>query len=649
MRRSSSPLLSRRRLGLTPLARRLGVIVLVFVAIVACLLVLVNVEMAIMAGVRAYVEGESFWSKGQKDAVIHLRNYAVSRDGRDFARYRTSIDVPLGDHRARTELLKAKPDLAVVRAGFLAGYNHPDDVTEMIKLFQRFGHVSFMRRAVVVWTEADRYLLKLDHAGMILHRRIQAGDDGAASLAPILTRIAELNRRVTPITAAFSATLGDGMRTLRRLFTLVIDGITLALVGVGVVFSWYVLRRVRDGEERYRQLIETAGDAIVVTDVATGRILDANQRAGELVGLPVAALHGRDPELFLPADEREQYRDHLERCLATGHATTTAVHVRRADGQLVPVEVSASATVVEGRTVVQGILRDVTERERAAAAQRAAATALERSLAEVERARRESEERAIALAHQAVELAAARNAALESVRVKSEFVSTMSHELRTPLNVILGYVEMLTDAGVGTITSEQHDVLARVHRSAFHLLELIDATLTLGRLDADREIVVTEPLDVGMLFAEVAAELESLVPVGVVLRVGSTLGDARPALDRVKLKTIVRNLVGNALKFTDTGVVELAMRAAGSEVVIEVRDTGIGIRPEELPVIFEMFRQGDASPTRRYGGVGLGLHIVKRLTDLLGGTVDVASALGVGTVFTVRLPIRIIEERSTGT
>lgn len=273
MRLGSSPLPSRRRLGLAPLARRLAVIVLVFVAIVACLLVLVNVEMAIMAGVRAYVEAESFWSKGQKDAVLHLRDYAVSHDGRDFARYRTAIDVPLGDHRARTELQKAQPDQALVRDGFLAGRNHPDDVTEMIKLFRRFGHVSFMRRAVVIWSEADRYLLKLDHAALSLQRRILAGDHDAASLAPIVSRIAELNRRMTPITAAFSATLGSGMRMLRQLFMVVIDGITLALLGVGVLFSWYVLRRVRGGEERYRQLIETASDAIVVTDVATGRIL----------------------------------------------------------------------------------------------------------------------------------------------------------------------------------------------------------------------------------------------------------------------------------------------------------------------------------------------------------------------------------------
>jgi PAS domain S-box-containing protein len=630
---------SQRRFGLAPIAHRLGVIVLLFVAIVACLLLLVNAEMTIMTGVRAFVEGESHWSKNQKDAVLHLQSYAASHDPRDYGRYQAAIAVPLSDHRARVELDKATPDLAIVRASFLAGRNHPDDIAEMITFYRRFGKISYMARTITIWRQADRDLLKLDHVAATLHLRVRAGDRDATALAPILSRVAVLNRRLTPTEEAFSATLGGGGRALHRHLILAIDGIASALVMVGVLIAWRMLRRMRDGEERYHQLLDTASDAIVVTDIGTARIVDANHRACELFGVPFESLVGLDPRDFVAAGEEHLYRDHVQRGLATGRATTAGVHVRRADGLLIPVEVTASTTVVEGRRVMQGILRDVTERERADAAQRAAATALEHSLAEVERARRQSEERAFALARQAIELDAARNAAIASMRMKSEFVATMSHELRTPLNVIIGYVDILSDSGVGTITEEHHDMLRRVHDSALQLLELINATLMVGRLDAERERVVAEPLDSGALFAEIAASLQSLVPAGVVLRYSDTLGDLRPALDRMKVKTIIRNLVGNALKFTDTGVVEFSMRPAGPEVVIEVRDTGIGIRSEELPVIFEMFRQCDGSMTRRYGGVGLGLHIVKRFTDLLGGTIDVASTFGAGTTFTVRLPL----------
>ncbi|MEO6029885.1 MAG: ATP-binding protein [Candidatus Binatia bacterium] len=594
-------------------------------AIVACLLVLVNAEMSIMAGVRAYVEGESTWSKNQKDAVVHLRSYAQSHDARDYERFERALAVPLGDHRARVELGSATPDLAVVRAGFVAGRIHADDIDEMIMLYRRFGTVSYMADAIAIWAEADRYLLKLRHTGGVLHARIRAGDTAPTALARELTRIAVLNDRLTPIEEAFSATLGHGVRMLRGQLVLVIDGSAVALVLLGILISWRALSRIHDGEERYRQLLETASDAIIVTDDATGCIVDANHRAGTLLGVPFASLVGIDPRTFV-----HDISD-----------TDASAHVQRADGVRTPVDVTVSTTIVAGRRVSQSILRDVTERERAAAAQRAAATALAKSFAEVERARHVSEERAFALARQTVELDAARQAAIESVRVKSEFVATMSHELRTPLNVILGYIDILKDGGVGDVSGEQEDLLRRVHQSALHLLELIDATLAIGRLDAERESVHAMPVDVGALFAEVVTSLESLVPTGVVLRASETLGHLRPVLDRVKLKTIVRNLVGNALKFTDTGMVSVVMRPAGDTVVLEIQDTGIGLRDHEVPVIFEMFRQCDGSTTRRYGGVGLGLHIVKRYVDLLDGTVAVTSTHGVGTTFTVRLPLII--------
>lgn len=602
---------------------------LVFVAIVACLVVLVNAEMAIMAGVRAYVEGESYWSKSQKDAVFHLQSYATSRDVRDWQRYRAAIAVPLGDHRARSALAQATPDVGAARAGFLAGRNHPDDIDEMIMLYRRFGGVSYMARAIAIWSEADRYLLKLAHVAESLHVKVRDGGD----VAPEVRRIAYLNRRLTPIEEDFSATLGRGMRDLRNVLRFAIDGIAVLLVAIGVAISWHVLRRMRIGEERYRHLLETAGDAILVTDAATGRIVDANHRAGDLLGVPFASLVGMAAARFVPEGEADAAS------AVTGAVAVTGRHVRRADGTTIPVEVTTSAAVVDGRRVRQSIVRDVTEREQAATAQRAAARALERSFTEVERARRQSEERAFALARQAVELDAARAAALESVRVKSEFVATMSHELRTPLNVILGYVDILRDAGMGDVNDVQRETLGRVHESALQLLELIDATLAIGRLDAERESVSPEPVDVGALFADVAASLEPLVPAGVALRTTHTLGERRPRLDRVKLKTIVRNLVGNALKFTDTGVVDLSMRAEETGVVLTVRDTGIGMRPDELPVIFEMFRQCDGSTTRRYGGVGLGLHIVKRFTDLMNGTITVASEPGLGTTFTLHLPV----------
>ena len=224
-------------------------------------------------------------------------------------------------------------------------------------------------------------------------------------------------------------------------------------------------------------------------------------------------------------------------------------------------------------------------------------------------------------------------------QVKSEFVATMSHELRTPLNVIIGYNDLLADGGFGPITTEQTSVLARVARNARELLALINETLDLSRLEAGRMPLELQDVRVSDLFAELDAEMRELQQKPG-LTCQWTVAPDVPLLhsDPVKLKVVLKNLVGNALKFTEAGTISIAACARDGGVELAVADTGIGIPPAALPFIFQAFRQVDSSSTRAHRGVGLGLYIVRRLLAVLGGTITVDSTLGSGSTFRIQLP-----------
>ena len=255
-------------------------------------------------------------------------------------------------------------------------------------------------------------------------------------------------------------------------------------------------------------------------------------------------------------------------------------------------------------------------------------TALARSLAD---------QAAIAL--QNVRLVADTRAAS---RLKSEFVATMSHELRTPLNVIMGYTDLLLEGAFGGLVEEQRGVLGRMQRSTRELLDLINATLDLNRLEAGKSRVTVEQVSVSELFSQLQVETAAGLDHDH-LEIRWQLATDLPVLetDRSKLRMVLKNLIGNAIKFTQRGAVTVAADQTEGAMLFTVADTGIGIRHEDLPVIFDMFRQVEAANTRRHGGVGLGLYIVKRLLTELRGEINVESEVGAGSRFKVRVPLRL--------
>ena len=225
-------------------------------------------------------------------------------------------------------------------------------------------------------------------------------------------------------------------------------------------------------------------------------------------------------------------------------------------------------------------------------------------------------------------------------KAKGRFLATISHELRTPLTALAGYNELLIDQVIGPVSEPQLDILERMRSVTMHLSAMIEEILAFTSLEEGREIVrPTEFLAADLVRAAIAVVQPLADQKKLRLEVSLPRNFIRMTSDIDKSRQILVNLLGNAVKFTDKGSVSVALSVRGSAVWIEVRDSGIGISGEELIRLFRPFVQVDSGLTRRHGGTGLGLYISRRLATLLGGHIEVSSEPGVGSTFSVVLPL----------
>ena len=364
----------------------------------------------------------------------------------------------------------------------------------------------------------------------------------------------------------------------------------------------------RASEARYRTLFEYAPDGILIADPES-RYLDANPSICRMLGYARHELIGKLPVDILPPAELRRVAGTLSEIRDEGAHNQEWTFLRK-DGSTFPADVIAAGTP-DGNLIA--VVRDVTERK----------------AADAEREKRHRAEAAD--------------------RIKSAFLATMSHELRTPLNSIIGFTGIMLQGLAGPVNPEQHKQLDMVRRSARHLLALVNDVLDISKIEAGQLDVAREPFDLGRSVAKVVAsvapqaEAKGLALVSeVAADLGTILGDER------RVEQILLNLLGNAIKFTERGqvsvIAELAdaphPEAGGPVVRIRVADTGPGIRTEDLASLFQPFRQLDVGMARRHDGTGLGLAICRRLASLMGGDVVAESEWGVGSVFTVTLPLR---------
>ena len=395
---------------------------------------------------------------------------------------------------------------------------------------------------------------------------------------------------------------------------------------------------VRDERHRLELIIDSVADPILVTD-QEGDIVLLNVPAERLFNVPATA------------DEATQRRVHANGAHLTSFVsnvlTTTGEQRYRGEIQLsdpvsgrpLPVEGVAGTILSEQGELmwVVTILHDLTEaQEKSRLFEQ-----LERGAAQLQL---KVQEATAELAEQN-ELLRRQHIALEQASaLKSQFLANMSHEFRTPLNAILGYTHMLLNGVSGAISDQQRKSLSRIDSNSRHLLALINDILDITRIEAGRMPLNLSTFDVPELVNEVMSELEPIIRRATLKVTAKMARNLRPLKsDRQKVKQVVLNLLSNALKFTPTGAVTISASYDDKKrwIAIAVKDTGVGIAPEDQAKVFEDFRQLDSSPTRGYGGTGLGLSICRRLAQMLGGSIELVSELNEGSNFILKLPARL--------
>jgi len=590
--------------------------------VAASIVFLAGFSMDILVGVRKHTESEGAWSKGQKEAVILLQRYAASGVEADFERYREALSVPLAFREIRLELTRLKHDPAALKSALPVAHVPAElwsRMTRRYPIFRRETHVAEMVR---LWTEADRQLEALQQLGERLHSQVAAPVRDAAAIQQTLAEIYGIDLRLSPVEASFSKSLADVALWMHRLLITVFALVTAILLLAGWGTYVRLFQKIADSEQKYRHLIDTAGEAIFILDGRSAAILDANRKGEQILGgpveqftgtvLPLLCLEGREHGVATAKD--------ISRLIGTKRESS----LRSASGALIDVEFSGSDVHVRGGPLIEIILRDITEQKNAAAA-----------ILESERRYRQLSE----------ELSMARDAAVEASRAKSEFLANMSHEIRTPMNGIIGMQAL----ALGASGSEDREgYLEAAQNSAHSLLAILNDILDVSKIEAGHMEIHRAPFSLRQSIDEVLNLVRPRAHEKGLELISTVAGAVPDALvaDALRMRQVLTNLLGNAVKFTDRGRVEIRVdsRPAGSgQLLLEfaVSDTGIGIRPEHRDVIFEAFRQADSSTTRQYGGTGLGLTISARLVAMMGGTISVDSTFGSGSEFRFTVPCNL--------
>lgn len=351
---------------------------------------------------------------------------------------------------------------------------------------------------------------------------------------------------------------------------------------------------LRISEERIRFITQKGADAIISFS-DTGLIVSWNYGAEHMFGYTESEVIGKPLTLIIPDQE-----------LHKNKVSNKPIELvsRHKEGRFLPIELTHSRWKSGDETFDMIIVRDVTERK-------------------------EYEKKLIKAIREA-------NAANEA---KSEFLTVISHELRTPLNAIIGYDQCLIMGMDGPVNEQQIISLKKIEKSSFHLLHLINDILDLAKIEASKMELEITPQNIVDTLVSCVEEIQALArQKDLKVNVSCDKPYILMEYDKTRIRQVLLNLLGNAVKFTEKGSITITLINFPNNIEIHIADTGIGLSPDEIIKLFMAFSQADNSITRRYGGTGLGLAISKKIIDMHGGNIDVHSEKGKGSDFIVNLP-----------
>ena len=613
-----------------------------------------------LSSVRAYVSGEGLWSKAQKDAMYQLLRYSRTHHEADYQKFKEFMKVSAGDHNSLVELGKPNPNMEIARQGFIDGRNHPDDVGGMITLFTRFNWVSYINKAIQIWSEADPLVREFNPIAEQLHAEINSPNPSQEKINTIIAAIDPLNVRLTKLEDDFSYTLGEGSRWLENLvlkllffiaLSVEITGLTLAIIvsrniqkglneillsakavkikqfnrkakafskdEIGILANNFnsmaeelerSIREIEQAQQKFQGLLESAPDAIVIVR-EKGIIHMINKQCENIFGYKEEELVGCHVEMLMPERFRNKDPEHHQLFFDNPGARPMGASLEllgiRKNGEEFPIEISLSPLETEEGLLVTAAIRDISEKKQLENEIREANLSLEKKVKQ-------------------------RTAELEIKNKELEqFAYVASHDLQEPLRTTSSFVELLRKQYHGKIDENADRYINYVIQASDRMKTLIKDLLDYSRIGREKQF---EPVDCNVAFTEVIADLAKVIKENKASITASKL----PVVNAfpTELKLLFQNLISNSIKFQKAGIaphIDISATRENGHWHFKFHDNGIGIEKQYQQRIFIIFQRLHNRSV--YEGSGIGLAHCKKIVELHGGTIWVESEAGKGSTF----------------